>query len=370
MRGSPLEYLLAVRPDENIAAILRKLEAVPAGRVIITSTDTVATFRNPVSIRLLARRAHDLALAVAIVTDDDFTRWLCEQVGLPAFATVKSVRHPRSALSITREGLARAHLRLGGWVSGVLGLAVLAAVALLLFFVLPAATVTVTPAPKALAVDVPVLATVTQDQLDAAAGRVPANVASTEVAGDAQVRATGTREAPDGTAGGLVTITNTTAGKVDVPAGTIFAGGAVDFVSGQDVVVPPSLKVGSVALPGTVALPVKAVNPGPSGNVKAHVITGLPPGLAGKLRVSNDFATSGGTRKKVNYLSGADQGRAKDALRTRLVNLGLQRIRGQISRNETFLPDPGAAGDGAIEQLTYDQSPVQVTGTTTLHMRV
>src|SRR5581483_10774391 len=95
-----------------------------------------------------------------------------------------------------------------------------------------------------------------------------------------------------------------------------------------------------------------------------------PRPLSSKLTVINQVPISGGTVKKVSYLSADDQSKAKQALLDRLTGQAMDKINEQIARNETFILSPAAQGDRAIEELTYEESPEQVTTRTTLHMKV
>ncbi|MFI5269841.1 MAG: hypothetical protein ACHQ7M_20885, partial [Chloroflexota bacterium] len=127
---------------------------------------------------------------------------------------------------------------------------------------------------------------------------------------------------------------------------------------------------GDTPIPGAGSASVQAADSGDTGNVPVGAITAVQGALASKVSVINRSATTGGSNKKATYLSSDDQAKAKRALLDQLRQQGLDKIRGQIARNETFLPSPDSAGEGAVEELTYAESPEQVTGQTTLHMKV
>ncbi|MDE3078118.1 MAG: baseplate J/gp47 family protein, partial [Chloroflexota bacterium] len=214
------------------------------------------------------------------------------------------------------------------------------------------------------------LADVQQNDLDAAAGHIPARVLTTELDGERTVVATGTRDAPDAPAKGFVKFSNAGAEAVAVPKGTVTKAGTLLFATTEDAQVPAATKAGDATVNGTATAPVQAVNPGKEGNVHAGAITALDGPLSGKLTVINMEKLVGGSVKPVSYLSGDDEGAAKEALRSQLVQRAMDQIHAQVARNLTFVPNPDNQGDGAIEQLTFEQTPEQVTSQTVLHMRV
>ena len=91
-----------------------------------------------------------------------------------------------------------------------------------LTFILPSATITVAPASEALQVDIPLKA-VQDARLDAAAGIVPAQALSVQVAGDARTPTTGRSDEPVGKANGRVVFINRTGRDITVPAGTVLS---------------------------------------------------------------------------------------------------------------------------------------------------
>ncbi len=218
--------------------------------------------------------------------------------------------------------------------------------------------------------DVSIVADVQQSDLDTANFRIPARVLTAEIDGQQNVTATGQRDAPDATARGVVTFTNTSPDAISVPVGTIVNAGAVSFSTTQASQVPPATKAGDTSINGSATVPIVALTAGTDGNVKTGSITSISGALAGRLTVLNSAATSGGANKKVSYLSGTDQGTAKEALRQQLVQQGLDRIHSQLQRNQTFIPSTQSQTDDAIEELTYEQTPEQVTNQTVLHMKV
>ncbi|HEX6513691.1 MAG TPA: hypothetical protein VF157_15415, partial [Chloroflexota bacterium] len=165
---------------ESIASILLELERHPGREVTIDTGPRPRALRNPVAMRLLQRKAEDLGLAVSVISQDEMTRQLCAEAGFACYPDTRS---------LTRKGAVRSpRPRAGaGWLSGAAGLCLLALVLFLGWFVLPAASITITPAAAGVAVDVPVTVDASASAVDLAAGKIPGRVLAQEVSGQATV---------------------------------------------------------------------------------------------------------------------------------------------------------------------------------------
>lgn len=359
---------LTLTDNESIASILLKLERSPTSEVAIVAAPGLRVFRNPVSMRLLQRKAEDLGLEVTVISQDEMTRNLCAEIGFNCWSDVDGVGRDNSTPRRFEPPLPALRAQ---WVSVAAALCLLVLIFFIGWFVLPAASITITPASAAMTIDVPVIADSTINSIDLAAGKIPARVVTSgDVEGSSTVSASGQRAVPNQPAHGFVTFTNLTDRPLTVPKNTVLLAGKTSFFTLADTQVGPSLKVGDTAIPGAGSAAIQATEPGADGNVGVGAITGIDGVLASKVSVVNHSATTGGSNKKASYLSSDDQAKAKQGLLNELRQQALDRIRGQIARNETFLPSPASDGEGAVEELTYAESPEQVTGQTTLHMKV
>ena len=359
---------LTFADNESIASILLKMERVPSHEIAIVAPPGLRVFRNPVSMRLLQRKAEDLGLEVTVISQDDMTRQLCSEAGFGCYPDVSGVRRENATPRRFEQPLPAGRL---GWVSAAAGLCLLALIVFVGWFILPAASISVAPAAAQLALDVPVVADSSISSVDLAAGKIPAHVVTSgDVEGSASITASGQRDLPNQPARGFVTFTNLTGQPVKVPKNTVLLAGPIAFFTAADTDVSPSVKIGDTAIPGAGSASVQASDPGIGGNVPVGAMTAVQGDLASKVSVINHSALSGGSNKKGAYLSADDQAKAKQALLNQLRQQAMDKIRGQIARNETFLPSPSSAGDGAVEELTYAESPEQVTGQTELHMKV
>jgi hypothetical protein len=189
--------------------------------------------------------------------------------------------------------------------------------------VIPSATITLTPAAEPLRVPVPLKA-VQDARTDVEAGIVPAQALSVQVSGEARTQTTGRRQEPAAKARGSVTFINRTSRDVMIPSGTIVStatGNNVQFVTTADVVVAPN---------GRVPVPVEAVLPGPSGNVRAGTVTRVEGPASLSVAVANPSGFGGGGTAQVGVVTEEDKVRLEEQLFAQLKGEALQRLNERV----------------------------------------
>jgi hypothetical protein len=346
---------ITLTPQDTLASTLARLAAVSAGRVLLVVPRGL-TF-SAVELRVLRREAATRRVGLALLTSDAELRMLAAQAGISTFRSrtwaerarwhkLRPDRPPcvqppgpaeaavppatglysrRSPTGFRPTAFGRAFARQPNpwWVSlslVVVLLALFGGLLAILATVIPAATITLTPASE------PIQATVAlraiQDAVpDADVGIVPARALSVQVSGDARISTTGRRYEPDAKATGQVVLINRTAGPIDVPAGTVVAtatGNNVRFATTAEVSLAPN---------GRATVPVEAVLPGPGGNVRAGTITRVEGPLSLSLLVANEAPASGGTMALVGVVTEED----KQQLQARLFEELKQRAHEQLN---------------------------------------
>jgi hypothetical protein len=182
--------------------------------------------------------------------------------------------------------------------------ALVAAAALAIRFVLPGAVVTIVPRTAPVAAAVRFDVTDNGKPLDdAAAFALPAQPQSIDVVWTGSTPATGVRVEPDATAAGSIELRNTSPEAVLVAAGTVVSTeNDVQFAFADDVTVPGV--DAATGEPGAATGMVRAVAPGTGGNVGTGEIGGrLPNGVYYSNRME---PTSGGTDKEFPIVTQAD----------------------------------------------------------------
>ena len=192
---------------------------------------------------------------------------------------------------------------------------------------------------------------------------LPARRIGQRVEVEGSVLATGTEFAPDQPAQGAVVFTNRRAEPQEIPPGTVVAtstGSNVSFETVQPVTLPGG--VGS-----QVTAPIRALAPGPAGNVRAFSINTIEGSLGVTTNVINPASTSGGSVKEVPVVKQAD----KDALRAQLEQQARQKAYlalGELLREGEFVP-PETVGALVIDE-TFDRFTDEAADEVTLRLRL
>ena len=234
------------------------------------------------------------------------------------------------------------------------GLAVIASIVaagLLALEFLPSATITLHPRAAALGpLELTVEAREDVTAPDGASMTIPARRFTFTLVASQTFPATGIR-VEEVKATGSVTFSNFDTGRgVLIPKGTILrTDDGIEFATLSEVTLPrarvdffPPFPV----RPSTASADVEAVEPGPDGNVGNNTIVNVPQG-GRNLRVTNEEATTGGTRDELPEVSAADVEAAKEALTAALAaELDRQVAAGEgIPAEVTLFPTTRSVGE-------------------------
>jgi hypothetical protein len=417
-----LTHVVEAPADISAAGLRQLLRQFEAGRVIVVLTGSrprngnggapavtrewavyqrdggPATETGLVLLHSLRRQADAQGLDVALVTRDERLRAQAADVGIPVFGSVQGAqerpwglapsrldyippspaRNRREPASVQRRGRLAARFRTVKLASGerrplpfLLETALLAVMLLLSFtavtataaFIVPAANVRLVPAQEPLAETVTITARSDVEAVNASQRVLPARRIGQRVEVEGSVLATGTEFAPDQPAQGAVVFTNRRAEPQEIPPGTVVAtstGSNVSFETVQPVTLPGG--VGS-----QVTAPIRALAPGPAGNVRAFSINTIEGSLGVTTNVINPASTSGGSVKEVPVVKQAD----KDALRAQLEQQARQKAYlalGELLREGEFVP-PETVGALVIDE-TFDRFTDEAADEVTLRLRL
>ncbi len=171
---------------------------------------------------------------------------------------------------------------------------------MLMLFLLPAATIAVTPVESSVNASLTYGVALPGTAWDIAIA--PENV-STTLRFTANVPTTGERFVPDQPARGSVLLTNASTQEVFVPVGTVLiAVTGLEFVTTGDITVPAADPYGSLTI-GSATAEVAAVNPGPDSNVEAEVLYGQ---LDSGIYFLNREPIGGGSMRRIATVSQVD----------------------------------------------------------------
>lgn len=405
--------LVYLETDDEVTSVVRRIRATDAERIVLVAPGRSRATSGVVSMRLLARAAQEAGRELSLV-GDSLTRSLAVEAGLLAWASVEDARNaapipvdtpvvrapirvvrgepddetatgirpvtgPSSDADVTvavptprlpAAGAPRGRSRSSRAARAAPPAALLIALGVLLTglgvaaaFVLPSATVTLTPSTVPIG---PIDYELRMDNPDRVDGSVDAT---------ATVTATGTYpiQAP---ATGVVVFRNFNTVDVAVAAGALVAAGDQAFETTADVVV----SAGTLTAEGTIsageeAADVRAVAIGPDANVDPNAIdTILSQGVAARLRgfpnnaqrlVLNPEATSGGIDDVGREFTQADVDDARSSLVAELEGAVAERLG---STGDAVVAEGEAASEPAIDGLdglvgTRDAATAELRGT-------
>jgi hypothetical protein len=162
---------------------------------------------------------------------------------------------------------------------------------------------------------------------------LPAHPFNTTVTREMDVPATGTKNVPDGTATGAMTLRSRADGALTIKAGATIKGPKdVSYVVQSDVVVP-GLDFGKGQL-GEATAKVRADTPGPAGNLAAGYTVRYTENIT---VISGEI--SGGTEKPVTVVSNEDIGRARQTLEDTIQRAALADVNAKLPPGVTPLND-------------------------------
>ncbi len=362
-------------PATLAAAVAALREAAPGDRVLLVLPDADDDFASEVRLQVLRREADAAQVQVGLVTGDRDTKQWARAARIPTFATAAKAegrwRYPKPEAPLPSPGIARSFVvpppaKVGrglagpsvvtvggrtvldgrtrrrkrhGWlralgyllVTVILAAAVVGAGA----FLLPRATVTITPARTRLVSSIDISAQTGIEAPDLTNKVVPARLVQARVEGSTTAQATGSDFAPAAKATGTVTLINKTAREVQVPAGTTVrttTGDNVAFRITQGITVTVPAGIGQ-----RTTAPVEAVESGRVGNVPASTINEVEGALGLSVRVTNEAPTGGGSVADITVVTQADKDRARGELEEELQRQAYASL-GQSLRQGEYIP--------------------------------
>jgi len=291
--------VIDVDRNDEVPSICGQIDAAPTYAVVLNAPRGNRPLASELGIRLLARHAEESGKAVAIATRSSSLASRARQAGIPVARKPQHVRWDAGGRRVFRLGpWSVAPPGFGGYVQVLVVLVLLAAIAGLALTMGPSATVIVSPPSRERSITVPVLALQDLDRTDIEGRRVPAHEVVETRTLTLTARTTGTAKVGVRAARTGVTLTNTGAADVTIPAGTVIVGpGEVRFLVEAEVVV--------AAGQGGVAT-ASAAAPGEAGNVAPETLTKFADPAFASVRVTNATGATGGASDDVPAVAAAD----------------------------------------------------------------
>jgi hypothetical protein len=370
--------VIQLDPQDDIISVRDKMKWAKAPRLLLVFPPSITLLSRTLDLLLLQRYATMLGARLGLVTASTEVRRAAQEMGIPVFASAVAAQKaewlekesylPRQKGRKERPDLGQMHrdafptearwrgnsiLRLTFF-----GLAVLAIIAMLVVF-LPSATITLAPALETQSVNLSLSASADVVAISAAGG-LPARNAMVTVESSRTVTVTGTTKIPDQPAEGLVRFTNLTMTVLGIPAGTVvrtLADTPMRFATLQDGVL--------AATPGkTLDIPIRAIDPGTTGNLPANALVVVEGGLGANLSATNPDPTTGGTDTTTTVPSADDRARLRSALIADLRGQTIEKLTETLEPGSTIFPDTILPVADLTE--TYSPEPGRPGGKLTL----
>ncbi len=376
------EQILHLDPHDDFISARDKMGWVQTQRVLIVWPWHGRVLSRRLDLVLLHRHAHRLGAHMALITTDTEVAGNARDLGLPVFPTVEAshrerwrtraprLRPERDRPPLNPEDLHRPMARApllparAVWLLKSLAFAAaLLAILALAYALVPSATIVLTPATHPLATMVEIVADPHLTQVEAA-GTIPAREVRVELEATDFITTTGSVNAPGDSATGTAVFTNLIGTAATIPQGTglrTSGGTPVRFVT---------LKAATVeGRPNAlVEVPVKAVDPGPSGNVGAGLVNRIDGPLGLQLAVTNPAATQGGTFTQRAAVTEADRQRLREQLMEVLQQSAAGKIEALLQPGEFSAPDSLRVAQVVAE--TFDRATGEQADILRLTLRV
>jgi hypothetical protein len=313
--------------EEDIISIRDRLDWLRTNQVILIVPPGQKALSNPINLKLLKRKAHDLALDLVLVTKDPLIRSLAKEAGLKALPSEsKALKAPALQPTQAEEISPLALL----FITLPFILAILIGVALLV----PSARVELTPMAQTVEASLQFKADPGINRLNRAQAAIPAKRLRIELSGRGSIPTSTQKYVPDQKASGTVIFINKTTQEITIPPGVIVStstGENVKFTTVTTVTLPAFYQSQAEAR-------IVALDPGPQGNVGAYLINKVEGALAFKVQVYNPSPTSGGTLKPVNVVTKEDKERLKGLVLQNLHQEAYQTFLSQLPPDSFLIP--------------------------------
>lgn len=360
---------------------------------------------NVAQLRLLQRQAQIQHLEVALITRNGETHRAADRIGMPIFFTEEAAQrratwrstaalHPvdpqqpdrnlpdppawrrkdggagvvdqaaRPSLRRSRQRRIKAEKRyhkptpLWATLSGyaLTGLLFVVMLGLFALYVIPAATVTLTPGQRELSVDVQLIANPQLDLPDPGLNQIPARGVETRAEFTGSIPTSGREQVAVGKAVGSVTFSNKGRNPVRIPAGTIVRTGTgtpVSFVTQNDIEVP-----GPVG--GRASVAIEAVVEGAAGNVRASTINTVGGSLDFQVAVSNPGATFNGASQLTPVVKQIDKDTLLDELYSQAQEQAYATLAATLEPGEWLAPDSVRTQITADVYSAFNDEPAEI----------
>ena len=391
--------VISLDSDDDIVSICDRLDWSGEKQVLLVLPEDGGVLAEGLDLVRLRRHADWRRIEVGLVTAVSPLSQQAKALGLPTFTTVESAETSRrgwwrgrrrseivglptiggvTAADLRPEPMAEADKEEARRRSTPLNspsLWTLRYLSILLFFLamalvfvafaylVPGATVTLTPEVAPIFVTQEILVDPFIEAVDYGRFAVPGRVLQVDQSWQTDVETSGVIEVPSASARGQVIFANRLEEEVTVPAGTRVStseGSNVVFQTLADAVVPG-------VEGGTTEVDVIAIEPGPQGNVAANLINKIEGALGIQLEVRNLEPIDGGGVRETPAVTEADQERLRSQVLQFLQAASVSEMEAQLTEREFLARDSLRVVN--VDSETFSHFPGEQANRVALEMR-
>ncbi len=371
--------LIEIDPTVRVEAVRRQLAQRRNRQILLVIPDEWGELDNTARMRLLQRQAQIQRCELALVTSNAQTRKAARELGIPVFARVEDAegrvwqmdpalplvepRDPAAGLPepppwrredvVAHRSTPTLHharqqrirseeryrqplpmwLRLAAY--SFVGLLIILFVGGFTIYVLPAATITVVPGQAPVNTTLQLTANPDIDTPDLGINLLPGRLIETSLEVTGTIRTTGSTQRATDLARGSVVFVNSGGAAVSIPVGTVVSTG-----TGTPVLFRTT---SAGELPGgigqRVTVPIEAVEPGVTGNVRANSISVVEGAMRFRVTVLNPDGTFGGGAQMAPTVTQADRDNLLAQLQARTNELALGTLQQELQPGEWLPPE-------------------------------
>ncbi len=363
--------IIKLESHDDLLSARDKLSWSKAGRVLVVWPSGSQILDRRLDLVLLKRTCLANGSQIGIVTEDLQVRKIAQDLGIPYFGNeaqalktrwktkrqkeiterpfpIPDIKMLKEEIDASAKGkfsemyaswMDRKWVKITCLSVGILSIFILFAA----FF--PSATVTVEPVNKIQTVNLDIFAN-SQVKSVNISGVIPVHTVSVIVEGNGSLQTTGSLKIPDHLSSGRVVFTNLSDQFVNIPAGTV-----VETTGKEGVRFLTTQNRQIAAGPGTtLVVLIRAIQPGPGGNLQPGKVNTIEGELGLILSVTNKEAITGGDTKVVQAASEADYEKLRDQVIQSLQSLAIAQIRAKMASGDKFIANSIQIKDVLDEQ--------------------
>jgi hypothetical protein len=307
--------------NDDHVSVCDKMNWSQTGRILLVWPNKGQVLNQRLELVMVKRHASRLGAQLGLVTHDTEVRFIAHQVGIPVFNNLRQAqdthwRINRQKKNISPPDANRPDLnnirksmksQSNVWLEHpatrivLFGISVIA-LFVLGIFILPGATIYLTPQTNTQSMDLMVTADPSQSDINLSMGSFPSYNQEVIVEGRKDANTSGTATIPDKAASGTLRFTNISNRELTIPVGIV-----VTTLGNDPIRYATSLRNDIDIKPGISAvINARSIAPGISGNLPPNSLVAIEGDLGSDLTVTNPNATYGGTNASVSAPSNRD----------------------------------------------------------------